>query len=231
MSRTRSGSVKSRIGNLASVKREATRRSIETLRPATGREEVMSRTSKPFSLKNSACLRLFALTGCLLLAAGCASTIVKKVWVDSARADTTLGKTLVMPAALSPVVANEVENEWARQLRGRGIEAEAISAVLPDERPLDEQSGLELARARGFDTLLVSRLIGVKKVDRDTSAYQVGVVETKLYDTGTGQPFWSARSDSYLVSTTGDRVHDPRTEEIRGFVETIIKEMSKSKVL
>ena len=82
----------------------------------------------------------------------------------------------------------------------------------------------------GAYPLLVSRLVGVKQVEREIPAYQVAVVETRLYDAGTEQRFWSARSDTYLVSHSGERVHQPRSERIQGFVETLIQAMSESKV-
>lgn len=70
----------------------------------------------------------------------------------------------------------------------------------------------------------------MKKLEREVSAYQVAVVETTLYDSKAEQRFWSARSDTFLVSPTGDRVRHPRSELIRDFVETMIREMSNSKV-
>ena len=179
----------------------------------------------------SPCMRLLAFAGCLALVAGCSSTIVDKVWRDSARADAALGKTLVVVFFPNPAFAIPIENEWTRQLQGRGIDAYALNALLPGERHLDTQRVVELVKAKGFNTLLVCQLVDVKKVERNVPASQVAVVETKLYDTGTEQPFWSALSDTFMVSPTGDRVHEPRTELIRGFVETIIHEMSESKVL
>jgi hypothetical protein len=89
----------------------------------------------------------------------------------------------------------------------------------------------ELVKARGFNTLLVNKLVNTKKVERDVSASQVAVAETTLYDTGTEQRFWSARSDTFMANPTGDGVRDPTGDQIRGFVETMIQEMSKSKVL
>lgn len=77
-------------------------------------------------------------------------------------------------------------------MRGRGVDAYEVNALLPGERPPGEQSAFQLTKSRSFNTLLVSRLVGVKRVSRYILAYQVGVVETKLVDTGTGQPFWSA---------------------------------------
>ena len=232
MRRTTSGSETNRRGTCVSEKRRTTSRSGEALRLRLPRD--VMRICARFSMGNSTCMRLLALAGCLALVAGCSitSTTVDKVWQDSARADAALGKTLVVSLFPNPEFAIPIENEWTRQLQGRGIDAYALNALLPGERHPDEQRVVELVKAKGFNTLLVSRLVDVKKVERDIPASQVAVVETQLYDTGTEQPFWSARSDTFMVSPTGDhRDTDPRAEQIRGFVETIIHEMSKSKVL
>jgi len=175
---------------------------------------------------------LLALAGCLALVAGCATTAVDRVWRDSARGEAALGKTLVLALIPDARVAVGVEEEWTRQLRGHGIEAVAVAALLPGTRPPDKQHVVELVKAGGFTTLLVTRLVAVKRVERDVAASQVAVVETHLYDTGTEQPFWSARSDTYLVSPTGDaRLREPRHDQIRGFVAAMIRTMGESKVL
>jgi len=69
------------------------------------------------------------------------------------------------------------------------------------------------------------------KGEKDVSATQVAVVDTKLYDTRTEQMFWSAHSDTFWVTGKDGRVTRPRSVHIRWFVETIIKAMSNSNVL
>ncbi|MGE5276457.1 MAG: hypothetical protein ACM3SU_05640 [Acidobacteriota bacterium] len=168
---------------------------------------------------------------CLALLAGCAkSTIVSDVWRDSARSRTKPGKTLVLAVFQDPGVRISLEDEWTRQLRSRGIAADAVHTVFAGPPP-DRERLVELVKAGGFDTLLICKLLEVKKVERDVSASQVAVVETILYDTKTEQPYWSARSETFLVNPTGEHVANPRSELIREFVEDVIREMSVSKVL
>lgn len=173
------------------------------------------------------------LAACLALLAGCSTTgtTVEDVWRDSARPDARLGKTLVVALTTHANVSIELEDEWVRQLRGLGLEAYAINALLPGERPLSEQRVVELVKAEAFDTVLVSHVVGSKQVSRDVAASQVAVVETKLYDSKTEKAFWSARSDTYLIVGPDGTVREPRSEQIQGFVETIIQAMSESKVL
>ena len=178
-------------------------------------------------------LRL-AFAGCLALLAGCASTgtTVGEVWRDSARADAApLGKTLVVALAPNAAVVATLESEWVRQLRDRSIDVQAANVLLPDERPPPKERVVEVVRAGGFQTLLVSRLVDVKQVHREVSDYQVGVVETTLYDAGTEQRFWSARADTFLLNPTGERITEHRGERAREFVQKLIEEMSKSKLL
>ena len=74
------------------------------------------------------------------------------------------------------------------------------------------------------DTRLVGRLVDVRKLEREAPAYQVGVVDTELYDARTQQPFCSARADTFLFLLT------PTSERVRAFVEMLIREMSRSKL-
>jgi len=178
-------------------------------------------------------LRL-AFAACLALLAGCASpwTAVGEVWRDSARADVAPpGRTLVLALAPNAAVVARLEGEWVRQLRDRGIDAQAANVLLPDERPPSKERVVEAVRAGGFQTLLVSRLVDVKQVERHVSAHQVGVVETTLYDAGTQRRYWSARSDTLLANPTGERLAELRDERAHALVQALIEAMSKSKVL
>jgi len=176
---------------------------------------------------------LLAIAACLALLAGCASvgTTVGQVWRDSGRTDATLGKTLVLVLVPQAEVVTRLETEWVRQLGDHGIDAHAASPLLPGKKVPEEQQVVELVRAGGYDTLLLCRLLDVKHVEREVKAYQVAVVETVLYDATTESRFWSARTDTFLVNPTGERIVQQREERAREFVETLIREMSRSKVL
>jgi len=178
-------------------------------------------------------LRLVSAT-CFALLAGCASvgTSVDNVWRDSGRPDTALpGKVLVLVLAPQLGVVSVLENEWVHQLEARGIKASAANWLTPGEEPPDNKRVVALVKEGGFDTLLVSRVVDVKPIEREAPAYQVGVVEITLYDTATEQRFWSARATSFLRNPTQERISELRSERARKFVEALIKSMSESKVL
>ncbi len=182
-------------------------------------------------LSGSCSVRMrWLLIACLALLAGCSSvgTKVDKVWLDDARGNVGLGKTLVLALTPDPEVVVTYENEWVRQLRERGIDASSRSLLLPGEATPAEERLIELLVVEDFDTLLLSRVADVKQVERDVSAYQVVVVETKLYDTKTEQAFWSASADTYLVNPTGERISSLRQERAREFVEMLMQRMAAS---
>jgi hypothetical protein len=170
---------------------------------------------------------------CLVFWAGCASatTSVNELWLDSARPRAPLGRTLVVALLRDPQVAASLEREWARQLRGHGVDASALEALGPGVRPTSKAEVVALVRQHGFATVLVSKLLDVKQVGRDDTANQVAVVESKLYDARSGEPFWSAQTDTFVAGMSGEEVKRPGSELIQTFVATLIAEMLKTKLL
>jgi hypothetical protein len=167
-----------------------------------------------------------------ILAAGCSApdTRVADVWRDEARGDDPIGKTLVLSLASEAEVTIPIEKEWARQLQSHGVQVETVRHLTSGDQALDEASVIKLVKDYGFDTLLVCHVIRVKQVGRDSSHYQVAVVETKLYDALTGMPFWSASSDIFLVGGGDNRMREPGKEVLSNFVEAMIREMARSGV-
>lgn len=191
------------------------------------------------TLFSAACSRLgrsriwLMFAASIVLLAGCASvgTTVDNVWRDSSRADGSLGKTLVVALVPEADLVTSLENEWVRQLRELKIDAHASNVLLPGELPPNHERLVELVKSSGFNTLLVTRLVNVKRVEREVSTYQVAAVETVLYDSATEKRFWSARTDTFMADPASKRDTRQRDEVVREFVATLTREMSKSKVL
>lgn len=173
------------------------------------------------------------LTAWLVAAAGCTSpgTVIDHVTRDQSRADVRPTRALVLAIAPDDRLTTALETEWTRQLQSRGVEAEAAGTLLPGEFAPDEARVIALVKDGRFDTLLLCRLVKVKQVGRDATHYQSAVTETRLYDGGTGKPFWTAQADTFLVSGVGDRVREPHDDRLREFVRVLIDEMSKDGVL
>ncbi len=176
----------------------------------------------------------FFLGACLLLTAcSTASTVVTHSWRNPARPPMPLGKTLVLAIPFNPQsrVGVRAESEWVYLLRQRGIDAQAWSQFMPGVPIPEKPAVVALVRERRFDTVLVARVVDLKKVERETPASQVAVVETKLYDGSSGQVFWQAQSDTYLISHTGEEIRSPRESVIREYVKVVSREMSAAGLL
>jgi hypothetical protein len=156
-------------------------------------------------------------------------TSVDKVWQDGSRPKSApLGKTLVLVLWSDPAVVSVLEDEWVRQLNDRGIEAQAVNVVRPGEHAIDKQDVVLLVRSGGFKTLLVSRVVGVKVVEREAPGSEVAVVETVLYDAATERRFWSAEAHTFLHHPVAEPISELRASRAKNFVETLIAEMSGS---
>ena len=168
---------------------------------------------------------------CLVMVTSCATlhTSVDKVWQDGSRPKSApLGKTLVLVLWSDPAVVSVLDDEWVRQLNDRGIEAQAVNVLRPGEHASDKQDVVRLVRSGGFKTLLVSRVVGVKVVEREAPGSEVAVVETVLYDASTERRFWSAEAHTFLHHPVTEPISELRASRAKNFVETLIAEMSGS---
>ncbi len=165
------------------------------------------------------------------MATSCATlyTSVDKVWQDGNRLKSApLGKTLVLVLWSDPGVVSVLEDEWVRQLHDLGVEAQAANVLRPGELSTDKQDVIRLVRVGGFNTLLVSRVVGVKAVEREAPGSEVAVVETVLYDAPTEQRFWSAEAHTFLHQPVTEPISELRASRAKNFVETLIAEMFRS---
>ncbi|SHG13712.1 hypothetical protein SAMN04487965_3383 [Microbulbifer donghaiensis] len=173
-------------------------------------------------------------SSCLLLTAcTSASTVITHSWRDPVRPTVAIGRTLVLAIPFSPLseVGVRAENAWVTHLRQRGIDAQAWSQLAPDLPVPEKRDVVATVRGMGFDTLLVARVVDLKKVERDTAASQVAVVETLLYDGNSEQIVWWAESDTYLISHTGEEIRYPRDSVLREYVEVVSREISAAGLL
>ncbi len=190
---------------------------------------------------------------CLAMLAGCSSTTtVTKVERDETRSVAPMKKTLVVASLPRRATSDALEDEWAKQLRKRGVDAHALHVLLPGASVADEQSVLEVVKGNAIDTVLVSTLVRTRTDEStmsrttpaggapggmyadyqsDTSVSSQGtysverqfaVVQTSLRDAKTQKIFWSARSDNSL--------EDSPDLLIQSFIEVMIKEMAKTSV-
>jgi hypothetical protein len=102
-----------------------------------------------------------ALTGLL---SACASTSLQKVQHTPEFRPARIHKVLVVAITKTPPVRSRWENEFVLQWRKLGVDAIASSEVLPAGVALDKAELALIANARGFDSVLVMRLLKREKI-------------------------------------------------------------------
>lgn len=189
----------------------------------------------------------------LMLSACTQSHITIGSWKDTAY-QKKVAKVFVIGVTPRAAIRRAFETTVVEKLRQRGVTAVASAALVP----LDKDLGKEAVKARvkaaiagkGFDAVLVSRLLGVDKTStyvppsarmeysftRDiitaysvafTPGYQVHdtvvSIETNLYDTATEDLVWSMRSRSFNPADAA--------EVITPLSDAIIKDLAKNRLI
>ncbi|WHI47922.1 hypothetical protein [Microbulbifer sp. VAAF005] len=169
----------------------------------------------------------------LLLGWTSASTVVTRVWQSPYIGIQSLGKTLVLAYTLvpRPIVGGQVEREWVMQLQDTGIDAHSWSALGAITGVPSMGEIAPLLRERGFDTLLVTQLLALKRINPNIRNSQVAVVETRLYSAPSDEVYWSVQSDTFLYKYSGEELRHPNERDLREFVEVMIRTMSGNGVL
>jgi hypothetical protein len=179
------------------------------------------------------------------LLCSCASTTIQSISYTPDFNSSRIHKVLIVSLTSTPEIRKLSENEFVRQWKERGVEAVASSSVLPSDVTLDKAGVAPFAKAQGYDTVLVNRLMSRQEIDKnirvhqigDTAPqdsqnmtqyfqavvaspeypidYQVAVLTTNLYDAATEMKIWSGVSQTLV---TGDV-----SRKIGPFTKTILK--------
>jgi hypothetical protein len=116
-----------------------------------------------------------------LVVSGCASTQVKQVWQDESYPPGKLKNVLVLAAAGNPTVQREIESQFAKRFRERGIKVTEGFRVLPvDQLPAHDARGVVVAKMRelGVDSLLL--------IQRDSGRNEKEYIPGMTIQTGFG---------------------------------------------
>lgn len=137
--------------------------------------------------------RIFALLPAvvsLILLSSCATTKILGTWKNPGhRAQPR--KILIIGMSKSPNTRVLYENEFVRELKGRGIEARAGHTLLSEGFVIDPETLRKLVNEQGIDTVLVTRL-----VDRKT-AETVAAAPPLVSATGFYQDMYESFGRSY----------------------------------
>lgn len=96
---------------------------------------------------------------CAGLLSSCASTTMESVQRAPDFHITQIRKILIVGITQTPGVRELFEDEFVRQWKDRGVDAVASSTILPADVTLDKAGVEPVAKARGFDSVLVTRVL------------------------------------------------------------------------
>lgn len=96
-----------------------------------------------------------------LLLGACSSTTIKTAWKEAGY-QKPLNKVMVLGLAKDQVIRRLFEDTLTARLRERGVDAVASAPLIPAVKP-DAKTIEAVLRKKGFDALLVTRLVSMDK--------------------------------------------------------------------
>jgi hypothetical protein len=185
-----------------------------------------------------------------LMLIGCAATEVTSVWKDETYKKKPQ-KVLTVAILKSTTNRMVLEDEFALQLKKKGLDATAGHKVLPDEEPANKDALAATLKENGFDTLFLVRLVDQRSQQTYVpgSAYPAGatwpgyygagynmmytpgyvvedkfaIAETNVYDVATEKLIWTAGTETWIKSS------EPKL--IQEYVGLMMKELQKGGVV
>lgn len=161
---------------------------------------------------------------CSLYMVACATTDLKAVWKDESYKSQPK-KVLVIAMFKNPTVRRLVEDEFRNHLKYRGTDAAVGYDVFPGSELPTKETVAEQVKARGFDALLLTRLVDTRTETRTvpgTATYAPGTYAQAPYGVpmrgyyGTG--YATVYSPSYQVedkfATVESSLYDVATEKL-----------------
>jgi len=191
------------------------------------------------------CWMLILLPG----AAAFAQTVLTDVWKDKAY-HSTVEKIAVFCIVPDPSRRLSFEAAFVRQLGDRGTDAVPVYVVIPPDKAVDTVTALTRIRELGADAILTLRLVDKSTIQtqipdpatKDSAAssswsgyYQSirdsqkrkkdepAYLETILFDTGTEQRVWAARSVTKVVEVN--------QELVTTFIRRIVDQLASDKMI
>ena len=112
-------------------------------------------------LNTGSILGMLLLTTYLL--SGCSQTQVTSVWVDQEYQGDGIDNVFVVGVSKDGGLRRIFEDEFVSLFKERGVKATASYRILPDEDLRDEKKLDSTVRSSGCDTILMTRVIDVRK--------------------------------------------------------------------
>ena len=181
---------------------------------------------------------------------GCAATKVTSVWKDEAHTKKPQ-KVLTVAILKSTTNRRVLEDEFALRLTQKGLDATAGHTVLSGDEPASKDAIAASLKEKGFDTLLLVRLVDQRSQQTYVpgAAYPVGatwpgyygagyntmytpgyvvedqfaIAEANVYDVDSEKLIWTAATETWIKAS--------ERKLIQEYVDLMMKEMQKGGVL
>lgn len=179
-----------------------------------------------------------------VLATGCASTELINSWRDPNYTE-TVTSLVVLGVSKQASVRRVFEDEFAAQLRSRGIRAIPSYTLIDDDGPVDEERLRAAIESANTDGVIITRLVRIQNETAVTptvaaprpyyygyysrawvgyyepNAYQYEVVtaETTIFARERAAPVWSGTTETFAPENL--------KKETAGFAMTVIKALEK----
>jgi len=197
-------------------------------------------------------LGALALTAFLLT--GCARTKVTSVWVDQEYQGAGINNVFVVGVSKDGGLRRIFEDEFVNLFKEKGVKATASYRVIPDEELRDDKKLDEKVKTSGSDSILMTRLIDIRK---DTQyippnyvyappahyyggwqgyynrAYMVSPGYTVEYETAVLETnVYDLNTDKLIWSARSDAPTDSRMGKyINEFAQSIINQLAEAKLI
>jgi hypothetical protein len=187
-------------------------------------------------------LRKFAYPVVLLsfILTSCASTTMISTWKDETYSG-NVKNILIIVVAEKPAVRRVFEQEYVVQLKSYGVDAVPSHKSILADKMMDKATILSKVEGLGIDSVLVTSLVSKKTKTTqfpgwygyysDPDGYrrsfrdEVVNLETALYDAKSEKLIWSTLSETTILEG------ESTFKEIRPFIETILKNLSKDELI
>jgi len=210
------------------------------------------RNNSTTSLTFGSVIGILALTTVFLT--GCSQTKVTSVWVDPEYQGDGIDNVFVVGVSKDGGLRRIFEDEFVSLFKERGVTATSSYRLVPDEDLRDEKILDDKVNASGSDTILMTRLIDIRKdtqyVPPDyvyapppyyyggwhgyyNRAYMVSPGYTVEYETAVLETnLYDLKSDKLIWSARSDAPTDGNMgKHIKDFAKSIISQLAEAKLI
>jgi len=197
-------------------------------------------------------LGILALT--IFFLTGCSQTKVTSVWVDPEYQGKGIDNIFVVGVSKDGGLRRIFEDEFVNLFKERNVKATSSYRVLPDKDLQDEQKMDSVVKESGSDTILMTRIIDIRKdtqyIQPDyvyappahyyggwhgyyNQAYMVSPGYTVEYETAVLETnLYDLKSDKLIWSARSDAPTDGKVgKHINDFARSIIKQLAEAKLI